>query len=125
MIDPTLRKTNETPQDVLHDISDILQKIAAIVITQKSEKITIRSTKRYKRQLTKIDWEIDRDKRRLSTRHTLEEMLFLDNHVGFGRRATLLQWLLREFMQKHRQKEFKEIIVRQKELEEEQLITEF
>ncbi len=120
LIYQNLRKNNETSRDVLQELSELMQKIAALVVTQKSDKITIRGTKTRKQQLTRADWESDSNKRRLSTRHTLEEMLFLDNHVGFGKRATLLQWLLREFMQKHRQKEFKEIMVRQKKLEEEQ-----
>jgi len=64
------------------------------------------------------DWKVSSDRRRISTRHTLEEMIFLERFAGYGRRATLLRWLLREYMQEHKTLEFEQIIIKQKELEE-------
>lgn len=64
LIDPGLRKNNETQRDVLQELSNIMQKIAAIVITQKSEEITIKSSKKKiggKRKKTKMNYLVKRE----------------------------------------------------------------
>ena len=116
LIDPTLRKTNETPRDVLHDISDIMQKIAAIIITQKSEKITIKSNKSKKLRNTRVDWETDYQKRRLGVRLGIPHLEFLDQFAGWGKRSTLMRDLLSGFMDQ-KDSEFIKAIERGKELE--------
>ncbi len=117
LIDPTQRKTNESPRDVLQEISEILQKIAAIVITQKSEKITIKSNKTKKLRNTRVDWEDDYQKRRLAVRLQINHLEFLDRFAGWGKRSTLMRELLSGFMDQ-KDSEFVKAIERGKKLEE-------
>jgi len=117
LIDENLRKTNETPRDILQEISDILQKIAAIVITQKSEKITIKSNKLKKLRNTREDWEDDYQKRRIAVRLGIPHLEFLDQFAGWGKRSTLMRELLSGFMDQ-KDSEFVKAIERGKKLEE-------
>ncbi len=64
------------------------------------------------------DWEESSDKRRIYLRPSVEEMIFLDNHAGRGKRATLVHLLLKEYIEK--EEEFLDIIIRQSKKQKEE-----
>ena len=80
--------------------------------------IIVKKRKQHEK-LDSKDWEISSDKRKLSLRLLIEELEFLEKHAGWGKRATLVHLLLKEYID--RENDFLEIISRQKKLEEDQV----
>lgn len=119
LIDPKLRPAAKTPRDILQELSVTMQKIAMLVITEKSGQVTINwNPSQRKYRLTLADWQSSYRKRSLGVRLPVELLVFLDQYAGFGNRSALIRRLLWSFRDR-KESVFIDSIERGKELEEE------